>query len=181
MLITTRQTEHKWPHLTNEHTHWLPQFQNHHHINIEINVMCHDEQTKTRLFSYRKINMIYCKKQDRTCVLHSVHLDTAGRSALPQNVSTNFRELTVIHINLPLALQFAPKGRCTSFIKLLHLHGSRTSFLRIEVVGIPMFVGVVKVGLPHFRRHAVLRVHLVFDVFHLCQRKNASSAHHCQR
>ena len=49
-------------------------------------------------------------------------MDIAGRSALPQNVTNNVRELTVIHINMaPLALQFASKGRCISFLNLLSL------------------------------------------------------------
>ena len=97
----------------------------------------------------------------------------------------------------PLALQFAPKGRCISFLKLLHLPGSRTSFLRIDggwsphgydhlaIFHTSVHVGVVEVGLPHLsrflRRQAVLRVHLVFDVLRLRQKKNASSAPHRQR
>ena len=47
-----------------------------------------------------------------------------------------------------------------------------------------MHIGVVKIGLPHLnrllRRHAVLRVHVVFDVFRPRQKKNASNALHCQ-
>ena len=77
--------------------------------------------------------MRYYNKEDRENLFDNEHLDTAGRGALPQNVATNVRDLTIIHINIaPLGVQFAPKGRCISFLNLLNMPGSRANFLRID-------------------------------------------------
>ena len=113
--------------------------------------------------------MVCNNKQDRTCMSNSAHLETAGRSALPQNVPTNVLELTA-----SLALQFAPPSRCISILN--SLPGSRASIFRTDggwslhgydrlaIFHIPLHLGFVKVGLPQLsrlpRRHAVLRVRL---------------------
>ena len=119
--------------------------------------------------------MTYNNEQDRTCFL-------TARTSIPLEEAPcrKMSPPTSAHINIALlALQFAPKGRCISFLNLLKLPGSRASFLRIDggwsphgcdhlaIFHIPLRVWVVKVGQPHVSRllrcHAVLRVYLVFD------------------
>ena len=134
--------------------------------------MCHDEQTKTRLISYLKINMTK-NKQDRTCMFNSVHLGTAGRSCRKMSPPTSANALSytpiLLHLRFNLLRRVAasPSSSCCICLDLERASfesvvvGRRTAMTISPSSTSLCTLGLSRTVLPHLsrllRRHAVLR------------------------